>query len=232
MSNSLLFHGNNGYANAPQCDVIRTLALLLMWNLNNFSFLFDTFSPILFQQVETCSQNSEGTFPLLKIVHSIGPQCGALWPSTYRTVYRHRKTDYRTDTNARSKQVICWFNFMTNRRSIGRSFWPRRLRCRSAAARLLELRVRMPMGAWMTVACELVCCQLLDSAAGRSLVQRSPTDWVCVLLSVIRRNNSPLYLQWEGTIGQTEKERRILHTWHCKALRDKRISEMYTKIVS
>ena len=37
-----------------------------------------------------------------------------------------------------------------------RSQWPRGLRRRSAAARLLRLWIRIPPGAWMPVCCE--CC--------------------------------------------------------------------------
>ena len=44
-----------------------------------------------------------------------------------------------------------------------RSQWPRGLRRRSLAARLLRLRVRIPPGAWMFVCCE--CCVL----SGRGL---------------------------------------------------------------
>jgi len=40
----------------------------------------------------------------------------------------------------------------------GRSQWPRGVRRRSAAARLLRLWVRIPPGAWMFVCCE--CCVL------------------------------------------------------------------------
>jgi hypothetical protein len=66
----------------------------------------------------------------------------------------------------------------------GRSQWPRGVRHRSAAERLLRLRVRIPTGAWMFVSCECLCCQVEVSATGRSLVQRSHTD--CgVCLSVI-----------------------------------------------
>jgi hypothetical protein len=53
----------------------------------------------------------------------------------------------------------------------------------SAAARLLELWVRIPSGAWMPLV-SVVCCQAEVSATGRSLVQRSPTDWgvsLCVI---------------------------------------------------
>ena len=44
-----------------------------------------------------------------------------------------------------------------------RSQWPRGLRCRYAAARLLRLRVRIPPGSWMFVCSE--CCVL----SGRGL---------------------------------------------------------------
>ena len=40
--------------------------------------------------------------------------------------------------------------------AVSRSQWPRGLRRRSAAARLLRLWVRIPPGAWMSVCCE--CC--------------------------------------------------------------------------
>jgi hypothetical protein len=66
-----------------------------------------------------------------------------------------------------------------------RSQWPRRLRRRSAAERLLGPRLRIPPGAWMFVFCARLWCQVEVSATGRSLVQRSPTE--CgVCLSVIK----------------------------------------------
>jgi hypothetical protein len=55
------------------------------------------------------------------------------------------------------------------------SQWPRGLRSGSAAARLLEFRVRIPPEAWMSLV-SVVCCQAEVSASGRSLVQRSPTE--------------------------------------------------------
>ena len=66
-----------------------------------------------------------------------------------------------------------WFNSSNN--NDGRSQWPRGLRRRSAAARLLRLCVRIPSGAWMFVV-SVVCCQVQVSVTGWSLVQRSPTD--------------------------------------------------------
>jgi hypothetical protein len=52
--------------------------------------------------------------------------------------------------NNRNITYLFWFN--------RRSQWPRGLRRRSAAARLLRLWFRFPPGAWMSVCCE--CCVL------------------------------------------------------------------------
>ena len=53
------------------------------------------------------------------------------------------------------------------------SQWPRRLRRRSAAARLLRMWVRIPPGAWMFVSCE--CCVLSGGVLCDVLITR-PKD--------------------------------------------------------
>jgi hypothetical protein len=53
--------------------------------------------------------------------------------------------------------------------------WPRDLRRRSAAARLLGLRVWIQSGAWMFLV-SVVCCQVEFSATGWSLFRSSPTE--------------------------------------------------------
>ena len=53
--------------------------------------------------------------------------------------------------------------FYQRNKAFCRSQWPRGLRRRSTAARLLRSWVRIPPGAWMSVCCE--CCVL----SGRSL---------------------------------------------------------------
>jgi hypothetical protein len=58
----------------------------------------------------------------------------------------------------------------------GRSRWPRRLSCGSAASRLLGLWVRIPPGHGCLFLVSVVCCQVEVSASGWSLVQRSPTE--------------------------------------------------------
>ena len=52
----------------------------------------------------------------------------------------------------------------------GRSQWPRGLRRRSSAARLLRLWVRIPPGAWMFVCCE--CCVLSGRGLYDALITR------------------------------------------------------------
>ena len=52
-------------------------------------------------------------------------------------------------------RTICFLFSLTNTQ-FGRSQWPRGLRRRSTAARLLRLWVRIPPEAWMFVCCE--CC--------------------------------------------------------------------------
>jgi hypothetical protein len=49
-----------------------------------------------------------------------------------------------------------------------RSQWPRGLRCRSSAVRLLRVWVRIPPGAWMFVCCE--CCVLSSTGLCDGLI--------------------------------------------------------------
>ena len=48
------------------------------------------------------------------------------------------------------------------------------------------------------------------SATGRSLVQGSPTECVCVL---IKYNNIPLHLKGVGRTGPTKKQRKKEFVW-------------------
>ena len=47
--------------------------------------------------------------------------------------------------------------------------------------------------------------QVHASATGRSLVQGSPTECVCVHVCVIRLNNNPVHVQWVGRKGRTKR---------------------------
>ena len=68
----------------------------------------------------------------------------------------------------------------------GRSQWPRGVRRRSAAARLLGLWVRIPrpLGHGYLSILSVMCCQLEVSATGWWRVRRSPNEWgasLCVI---------------------------------------------------
>ena len=65
---------------------------------------------------------------------------------------------------------------------IRRSQWPRCLRRRSAAVRLLRSWVRISLGAWMSVCCE--CCVLSGSGLGDELINRPEESYrlCCVVV--------------------------------------------------
>jgi len=75
------------------------------------------------------------------------------------------------------------------------NWWLHSLRNGSAATRLLEMRVRISPGSWMSFV-DVGCFQVEVSTTGRSLVQRGPTECVCVHVSVIWWNNNTLHLKW------------------------------------
>jgi hypothetical protein len=70
---------------------------------------------------------------------------------------------------------------------IRRSQWPRGLKRRCSAARLLRLWVRIPPEAWMFVV-SVVCFQVV-SATSLSLVQGSPTDCGASLCVIKKAHN-------------------------------------------
>ena len=72
-----------------------------------------------------------------------------------------------------------------------RSQWPRDLRCRSTAARLLRSWVRIPPGAWMSVCCE--CCVLSGRGLCDELIthpEESYRLW-CVDVCDLGKTNKP-----------------------------------------
>jgi hypothetical protein len=81
---------------------------------------------------------------------------------------------FRNNLDSALEELLC-FIFCLNNRPAFRSQWPRSLRRGSAASSLLVLRFRSPPGARMFVSC-IVCCQVVVSATGWSLVQMTPTE--------------------------------------------------------
>jgi len=68
---------------------------------------------------------------------------------------------------------------------ISRSQWPRGLRRRFAAARLLRFWVRIPLGAWMFVCCE--CCVFSGRGLCDELIPR-PEESYRIEISWMRRS--------------------------------------------
>ena len=77
------------------------------------------------------------------------------------------------------------------------NWWLHILRNGSAATRLLGTRVRISPASLMSFV-DVECFQVEVSATGRSLVQKGPTECVCVHMSVIWWNNNPLHLKRVG----------------------------------
>ena len=71
---------------------------------------------------------------------------------------------------------IYWLHFVQGKACWSRSQWPRDLRRKSAAPRLLRLWVRISRGHKSLSVVSVVCCQVEVSAMSWSLVQRRPTD--------------------------------------------------------
>ena len=83
------------------------------------------------------------------------------------------------------------------------------LGCRSAAARLPGLRVRIPPEAYLSVSCEycvLSVRRLCDGPIPR--LRKFYRFFFCMSVSVIRCHNSPLHLHWVGRRDWTMKERK------------------------
>ena len=88
-----------------------------------------------------------------------------------------------------------------------RSWWLRGLGRKSVVASMQGLRVRIPPGAWMSIV-NAVCCQVEISVTGRSFVQGSSIECVCVSLTVIRRSRNPRYLNRKVEAARLKKNKR------------------------
>jgi hypothetical protein len=95
-----------------------------------------------------------------------------------------------------ASSLLYWQKLTHHNKWKSRSQWPRGLRRRSTAARLLRLRVRIPTGAWTFCLVSVECCQLRPSAPGWSLVQRSPTECGASLFIKTRKRGGHVALSF------------------------------------
>ena len=101
-----------------------------------------------------------------------------------------------------------------------RSQWPRGLRRRSAAARLLRLWVRIPPGIWMFVCCEY--CVLSGRGLCGELITRPEESYRLWCVVVCDRETSWLRRPWPtgGLLRQIKKSWKITEllpiiSWRC-----------------
>ena len=91
-----------------------------------------------------------------------------------------------------------------------RSQWPRGLRRRSAAARLLRSWVRIPPGAWMFVCCE--CCVLSGRGLCDELITRPEESYRLWCVVVCDLATSWMRRPWPA-LGRSAKENKMLSIW-------------------
>ena len=82
--------------------------------------------------------------------------------------------------------------------------WPRRLRRRSAAARLLRSWVRIPPGAWMCVSCD--CCLLLGRGLCDELITRPEESYRVWCVVVCDLETSWMRRPWPA-LGRSATDR-------------------------
>ena len=90
--------------------------------------------------------------------------------------------------------------FHRPRKILCRSQWPRGLRLRSTAARLLRLWVRIPSGAWMDVCCE--CCVLSGRGLCDALITRPEESYRLWCVVVCDLETSRMRRPWP-TLGRS-----------------------------
>ena len=88
---------------------------------------------------------------------------------------------------------------------LGQSQWPRGLRHRSPAARLLRLWVRIPPGAWMSVCCE--CCVLSGRGLCDELITRPEESYQLWCVIVCHLETSEMRRPWL-TGGRSAKNKQ------------------------
>ena len=95
-----------------------------------------------------------------------------------------------------------------------RSRWPRGLRRRSAAARLLGLWVRIPPGAWMSVCCE--CCVLSGGGLCDGLITRPEESYRLWCVDECDLETSRMWRSWptgDCCARRRRRRRRTVEQW-------------------
>ena len=104
-------------------------------------------------------------------------------------------------------------NFKSVIRVMGRSQWPRGLRCRSLAARLLRLWVRTPLGTWVSVCCE--CCILSGRGLCDALITRPEEFYRLWCVVVCDLETSRMRRPWSVLGRSATGKKKYVHLLVC-----------------
>jgi len=117
-----------------------------------------------------------------------------------------------------------WFFFNFILRQFRRSEWPRGLRRRSAAARLLRSWVRIPPVAWMFVCCE--CCVLSGRGLCDELITRPEESYRLWCVAVFDLGTPRIRRPWPA-LGRSATRKNKLRQFHPI---HKRVSEPFSAL--
>ena len=119
-----------------------------------------------------------------------------------KSKFLYKRLSWKSRTNFRSQNIL-----------ICRPQWPRGLRRRSAAARLLRSWIRIPPGTWMFVCCE--CCELSGRGLCDELITRPHESyrlWCVVVCDLENLVNEEAMIR-VGLQRQRKKYKEINHKY-------------------
>ena len=127
------------------------------------------------------------------------------WSKNYNL---HHKRDLSHFHKFKAYNYMYTELFFLCKLSLCRSQWPRGLRRRSAAARLLRSWVRIPPGEWMFVCCE--CCVLSGRGLCDELITRPDESYRPWYVVVCDLETSSMRRPWP-TLGIRARENKLLY---------------------
>ena len=116
-----------------------------------------------------------------------------------------------TNKKVLNSSPIFYYKFVYVSYCVCQSQWPRGLRHRSTAARLLRLWVRIPLGAWMSVRCE--CCVLSGRGLCDELITRPEESYRLWYVVVCDLETSWMRRPWATGDCRAKTNKKGRPTW-------------------
>jgi hypothetical protein len=137
-------------------------------------------------------------------------KCGLSWIWQWHSVFHKRREIFRTTVNFQERFCttdLSYDYFQFNLKAVivdGRFQWPRILRRKSVASRLLRLWAGIPPGAWKSVCCK--CCVLWGRDLCDELIIRPEESYRVWCVWVWSRNlvNDEVMAHWGTVVPKTK----------------------------